>query len=103
MDAGVSRGAITEVSDIVYSRAPDVVWRVGPDRVLVRRIGEHGENAAVDLLGEAAFIWIALDEPGTLQQLCRRLKNADTANADTASVAFKAIGPLTAGGWLSQC
>jgi hypothetical protein len=53
------------VSEPIYSRAPDVAWRLGPDRVLVRRIGEVGDEAAAELLGAAALVWVALDEPGT--------------------------------------
>jgi ribosomal protein S12 methylthiotransferase accessory factor YcaO len=57
------------VSEPIYSRAPDVVWRLGPDRVLVRRISASGDDAAADLLGDAALIWIALDEPATAEVL----------------------------------
>jgi hypothetical protein len=47
-----------------YSRAPGVLWRLGPDRVLVRRVGEGAEGAR-DLFGAAALVWLALDEPLT--------------------------------------
>ena len=49
------------VSATTYTRSPAVLWRVGPDRVLVRRTGHDG----LDLVGIAAMIWIALDRPRT--------------------------------------
>jgi hypothetical protein len=63
------------VSEPIYSRAPDVVWRLGPDRVLVRRIGVGVETSASDLMGSAALLWIALDEPGTAGHLRERLQD----------------------------
>ena len=53
----------------LYVRAQRVVWRQGPDRVLVRQIG--GE--ALDLLGMAAMLWVALDAPRTLTGLIDEL------------------------------
>jgi hypothetical protein len=49
----------------VYARSADVLWRVGPDRVLVRPPGRGGR----DLLGVAAMVWLALDEPRSLSQV----------------------------------
>jgi hypothetical protein len=46
-----------------YTRADDLVWRLARDRVLLRRVGDHGETAAVDLLGAAAVVWVAAEEP----------------------------------------
>jgi hypothetical protein len=60
------------VSEPIYSRAPDVVWRLAPDRVLVRRIGRQGNDAAAELVGEAALAWITLDEPGTGNDMVAR-------------------------------
>jgi hypothetical protein len=51
------------MTEPVYSRAPDVVWRLGPDRVLVRRIGATGEGAAAEMHGVAAHVWLLLDTP----------------------------------------
>jgi hypothetical protein len=61
------------VSQPRYSRAPDVVWRLGPDRVLVRRVGGQGEDAAAELMGAAALVWVVLDEPATVKGVMDRL------------------------------
>ena len=60
------------MSETVYARSPDVVWRLGPDRVLVRRVGGRGEDAAAELLGAAALVWIAVDEPATRNEILIR-------------------------------
>ena len=52
-----------------YVRADDLVWRLARDRVLVRRVGDHGDAAAVDLLGAAAVVWVAAEAPSTLEEL----------------------------------
>ncbi len=53
----------------LYARAQRVLWRQGPDRVLVRRVS--GE--ALDLLGMAAMVWVALDSPRTVAGLIDEL------------------------------
>ncbi len=58
-----------------YARGSDVVWRAGSDRVLLRRIGGPIETAAIDLIGDVAYIWIALDTPATSIELAARLAN----------------------------
>jgi hypothetical protein len=63
------------VSEPIYSRAPDVVWRLGPDRVLVRRV-DVPDGDPRDLQGVAALAWISLDEPGTLTQVAERIAGA---------------------------
>lgn len=68
------------MSEPIYSRAPDVVWRLGPDRVLVRRIGDHGDDAAAELMGAAALVWVALDEPGTVRAVTARLSAAEVGS-----------------------
>jgi hypothetical protein len=68
------------VSDIVYSRAPDVVWRLGPDRVLVRFLRSSGSGRSNDLVGLMALVWLVLDEPGAVVDLCERLARAGTVN-----------------------
>lgn len=40
-------------------------------------IGKEGENEAADLLGAAAPVWIALDEPGIRADVVERLADAD--------------------------
>src|SRR5262245_41955421 len=55
-----------------YERAPRVLWRRAPDRVLVHRVGaEH-----LELTGVAAFVWNSLDEPCTGRELERDLLDA---------------------------
>ena len=53
----------------LYARAGRVVWRQGPDRVLVRSVG----GDALDLLGIAAMVWVALDSPRTVAGLTDEL------------------------------
>ena len=60
---------LSEATSEGYVRCPQVVWRLGPDRVVVRRIG--GE--ALDLLGAAAVVWVGLDGPRTVAQLLDEL------------------------------
>ena len=79
------------MSEPFYSRAPDVVWRLGPDRVLVHSVG--ADRRTRDLQGVAAFVWISLDEPGTRAQVVARLTESEiVADAD------KAINLLVASG-----
>jgi hypothetical protein len=60
------------VREPIYSRAPDVVWRLGPDRVLVRRV-RVPERQPRELQGAAALVWLTLDEPATQCQVVERL------------------------------
>lgn len=71
------------MSETVYSRASGVVWRLGPDRVLVRRV-DVPDGDPRDLQGAAALVWIALDEPGTMTQVAERTRGAglDTEPGD---------------------
>ncbi len=68
------------------ARVSDVVWRSGPDRVLIQRVGGPPEVppevAAVDLIGDVAFTWIALDTPATRDELDARLADAGIVVAD---------------------
>ncbi len=72
------------MSGIRFTRANDVVWRSGPDRVLVQRISGPPETAATDLIGDVAYIWLALDTPATRSELIARLADAgiDVAKLD---------------------
>lgn len=64
--------------DSRFVRLVEAVWRLAPDRVLVRRVWPKGdEDHAADLLGVAALIWVALDEPATMVELADRLTDAD--------------------------
>lgn len=53
----------------MFARASDVLWRLGGDRVVARRIG--GES--VDLLGPTALVWMALDSPRASTELRHEL------------------------------
>lgn len=64
------------MTEPVYARSPDAVWRLGPDRVLVRRIGGQGEDVAAELMGEAALVWVVLDEAGEFDEIERRIGGA---------------------------
>jgi hypothetical protein len=80
------------VSEPVYSRSPGVVWRLGPDRVLVRRVDASGGSESVDrasrphemveLVGAVALVWAALDEPATERELEERLRQAGAETGD---------------------
>ncbi len=91
------------MSDVRFARARDVVWRVAYDRVIVRRpgarVGGPVEGAA-DLFGDAALIWTALDSPGDLGALRRRLREADIEPADIDLA--DTIGLMVATGWLVE-
>ena len=70
------------VQSPVYQRESGVVWRLGVDRVLVRRVGAAPEGAASELFGAVALLWIALDEPATLDEIGSRLAEADVVIDD---------------------
>ncbi len=65
------------MSETVYSRAPDVVWRLGPDRVLVRSSGLSRGGRSSDLIGLVAVVWLVLDEPGSYLELWQRLAGTE--------------------------
>ena len=80
-----------------------MLWRLGPDRVLVRRPWPtEGQDDAADLLGLAAMIWLVLDEPGTLGEIELRLVEA--GDADDPSLAHgdlvDTLDQLLATGWV---
>lgn len=72
-------------------RQTDIVWRAARDRVLVRRLG----GDAADLVGLAALVWVAADEPSTVVGLAVEL------GADESAVA-EAVSMLTVAGWLRE-
>ena len=65
-----------------YTRADNLVWRSGPDRVLLQHIEGPLETAATDLLGDVAYVWLALDTPATRAELAERLADADVSVTD---------------------
>jgi len=85
-----------------YVRQVEVVWRLAPDRVLVRRPWpKDGQDEAADLLGLAALIWIALDEPGTVTDLVERLADAGDATEGVVSAdVTDTLDQLLATGWV---
>jgi hypothetical protein len=78
-----------------FARAENVAWRVGPDRVLVRRVGA-GDSGAADLLGASAMVWIALDEPRATDELVAELRAFGMSTDDVDS----AVRALTAEGFV---
>ena len=76
------------------SRRSDVVWRLGPDRVLARRIGSDG----LDLVGAAALVWVALDEPTDLEGLSAELCGLSDEPIDVAA----AVAELEAAGLIER-
>lgn len=88
------------MSEPVYARQVEVVWRLAPDRVLVRRVWpKDGEDEAADLLGAAALVWIALDEPGTRADVVERLADADQQLPD--DLLDETLEQLLATGWIT--
>lgn len=61
-----------------WARVPRVLWRLAPDRVLVRPVGGDG----LDLTGLAALIWVAVDEPRRLEELMEELVTIDPTITD---------------------
>jgi hypothetical protein len=90
-----------------YTRHRQVLWRLGPDRVLVRHPWPaEGREQAADLLGLAAMIWIALDEPATLDEIEQRLAEArdpgDPAPALARDDISDTLDHLVATGWVES-
>ncbi len=63
-----------------YARAARVLWRLAPDRVIVRRVGDRTADAAAELTGSAAVLWLALQSPRSEAQLCAELQAAGSAD-----------------------
>ena len=69
-------GVTAPIESPVYVRARGVVWRTAADRVLLQRVGGPPEQAAFELSGPVALVWLALDEPGTAADIAARLAEA---------------------------
>lgn len=80
-----------------YRRPDDVVWRLAPDRVLVRRVGDLSDDGCADLLGLAAEVWVGLDEPASIAELRARL-----AEADIDTDCTDALAELVERGWVER-
>lgn len=63
-----------------YARVERAVWRQGPDRVLVARL--DGDDT--ELLGAAALVWLALDEPRAATELVDELAEFGASAAEVA-------------------
>ena len=86
-----------------FSRPDDVVWRLASDRVLVRRVGDLTDDGCADLIGYAAAVWVALDEPASLPELSARLADAgiDTVDVNRADL-VDAVDALVERRWIEQ-
>ena len=86
-----------------FSRPEAVVWRLAPDRVLVRRVGDLSDDGCADLIGFAAAVWVGLDEPASLAELRERLADAGIDTVDDNRVDFvEAVAALVERGWIEQ-
>ena len=65
-----------------FQRAPQIVWRLAHDRVMIHRIVGTPADTAVDLLGPVGLVWLALDEPATRDELTQRLYDAEVIVED---------------------
>lgn len=90
-ECGVNQGA--------FCRTRGVVWRLAPDRVLVRRIGDHSEEAAADLTGIAAQIWLMFESVSSIDQLATEL-DAAGQGVDRSELA-RCVAQLTSLNWIS--
>ncbi len=80
-----------------------MVWRLASDRVLVRRVGDLTDDGCADLIGFAAAVWVALDEPASLPELSARLADAgiDTVDVNRADL-VDAVDALVERRWIEQ-
>ena len=80
----------------VFRRGGGVVWRLAPDRVLVRRVGDLSADGCADLIGLAAALWVGLDEPTSISELESRLAEAGIDALDASDV----LPVLVERGWI---
>ncbi len=93
-----------------FARSREVVWRFGIDRVLVRRPGRRDDDAAADLIGNAALVWVALDDPATTAELLERMHDAGVApsaaphatDSSPEAVLAATVEVLAAAGWIDE-
>ncbi|MFT6390609.1 MAG: hypothetical protein ACJA14_000116 [Ilumatobacter sp.] len=88
------------VPEPTFARVADAVWRLAPDRVIVRRASAGSDDAGADVWGLAAMVWAALDEPGSVVDLAERLAAEELAvnDADLGTV----VSQLVDAGWLCR-
>ena len=81
----------------LVQRAPDLLWRLGDDCVLVQRVfaGDAGPpphrddptNASAQLVGAAAIVWIAADAPRSAPAIAAEVGiDIDEVNASIRSL-----------------
>lgn len=75
-----------------FRRRPDVVWRIGVQRVLLRCVRADGPPPS-ELGGLAAAVWVALDEPRPVADVAAELEV-------TVEQTVEAITMLVDAGWL---
>jgi hypothetical protein len=78
-----------------YERVPGFVWRHAHDRLLLRRVGVRDPDAMVEVAGDAMLVWLALDEPGSCDEVAERL-SAEVPTVQAAIEAAVAAGLLRA-------
>ena len=74
------------------------VWRLAADRVVVRRVGDHGPDAAAEVTGSAILVWLALEEPRTTAELLDELSDY----ADPAAELENALTLLHEHEWIER-
>ena len=88
------------MSGPTYARVADTVWRLAADRVIVRHASIDADDTGVDVTGLAALVWVALDEPASVDELAVRLaaEEFSVLNTDVSSV----VGQLGDAGWVRR-
>ncbi len=77
-----------------------MVWRLAPDRLLLRRVrdsADSADTADADVVGGAALVWIALDEPADVDEISRRLREVGVDADPTEAIAL-----LADAGWIRR-
>ena len=70
------KSAAEDLATLQYARTPRVLWRLAPDCVIVRRVGDSTPDAAAEVTGSAAVLWMALEGARSEAQLYAELQAA---------------------------
>ncbi len=94
--------AVAEVAGTLdmFARVPQVLWRLGDDRVIVVRVGGSRPRLTADLTGATAVAWLALDRPRPLSGLIAQLATAGSDDARERTV--DAVTELLAAGLIKR-
>lgn len=94
--------AVAEVAGTLdmFARVPQVLWRLGDDRVIVVRVGGSRPRLTADLTGATAVVWLALDRPRPLSGLIAQLATAGSDDARERTV--DAVTELLAAGLIKR-